>query len=116
LFETYPGEYVPVVEAGVVTSGCCIPPSVGDLDQLGGELGFNYDGADLSLMINGLFINPSSGWDGICLDEADVDFSATARPVDDPMAIDGADLSALIDALFVNPLNHLRNCDGAASK
>ncbi|RKX25659.1 MAG: hypothetical protein DRP45_05410 [Candidatus Zixiibacteriota bacterium] len=112
LFETYPGEYVPVLEAGAVSSGCCIPPSVGDLDQGGGLLGFNYDGADLSLMINGLFIDPTNGWDGICLDEADIDFSAPARPVEDPMTIDGADLSLLIDALFINPANFLRNCDG----
>jgi len=91
---------------------CCIPPSVGDLDQGGGDLGFNYDGADLSMMINGLFIDPTNGWDGICLDEADVDFSAPTRPVVDPMTVDGADLSVLIDALFIAPTHFLNNCDG----
>jgi len=91
---------------------CCIPPSVGDLDESGGDLGFNYDGADLSLMINGLFIDPTNGWDGICLDEADVDFSAPSRPVIDPMKIDGADLSILIDALFIAPTHFLKDCDG----
>ncbi|RKX25709.1 MAG: hypothetical protein DRP45_05285 [Candidatus Zixiibacteriota bacterium] len=90
---------------------CCIPPSVGDLDQGGGDLGFNYDGADLSLLINGLFIDPLNGWDGICLDEADVDFSSE-RPVVDPLTVDGADLSELIDALFIAPTHYLKNCDG----
>jgi|GEM_PF-6242715 len=90
---------------------CCIAPSVGDLDQGGGDLGFNYDGADLSAMINGLFIDPTNGWDGICLDEADVDFTS-ARPVTDPMTVDGADLSLLIDALFIAPTHFLKNCDG----
>jgi len=95
---------------------CCIPPSVGDLDQsaLGPPpqaLGFNYDGADLSLMINGLFIDPANGWDGICLDEADVDFTSE-RPVTNAMVIDGADLSILIDALFIAPTHYLKNCDG----
>jgi len=95
----------------VVLITCCIPPSVGDLDQGGGDLGFNYDGADLSAMINGLFIDPAHGWDGICLDEADVDFSSI-RPVTDPMTVDGADLSLLIDALFIAPTHYLKNCDG----
>ncbi|RKX23637.1 MAG: hypothetical protein DRP45_10065, partial [Candidatus Zixiibacteriota bacterium] len=88
---------------------CCLPPSVGDLDHSGGALGLNYDGADLSLMINGLFIDPAHGWDGICLDEADIDFSGE-RPVTDPMVIDGADLSLLIDALFIAPTHFLKNC------
>gem|GEM_PF-2536228 len=92
-------------------STCCITPSVGDLDQGGGDLGFNYDGADLSAMINGLFIDPTNGWNGICLDEADVDFTSE-RPVTDPMTIDGADLSLLIDALFIAPSHYLKNCDG----
>jgi len=95
----------------VIITTCCIPPSVGDLDQGGGELGFNYDGADLSAMINGLFIDPATGWDGICLDEADVDFTSE-RPVLDPMTIDGADLSLLIDALFIAPTHYLPSCDG----
>ncbi|RKX24494.1 MAG: hypothetical protein DRP45_08075 [Candidatus Zixiibacteriota bacterium] len=94
------------------SAGCCIPPTVGDLDQSGGELGFNYDGSDLSLMINGLFINPTTGWDGVCWDEADIDFSG-GRPVTTTMAIDGADLSLLIDALFIAPLHYLKNCDGS---
>ncbi|RKX25660.1 MAG: hypothetical protein DRP45_05405 [Candidatus Zixiibacteriota bacterium] len=110
-------QYVPIWRQVCVydepAEECCIPPSVGDLDQLGGELGFNYDGADLSLMINGLFINPSSGWNGVCLDEADVDFSSPGRPVVDPMVIDGADLSLLIDALFIAPSHYLKNCDGS---
>ncbi|RKX27525.1 MAG: hypothetical protein DRP45_00885 [Candidatus Zixiibacteriota bacterium] len=95
----------------LVPPTCCIPPSVGDLDQSGGDLGFNYDGADLSMMINGLFIDPTNGWDGICLDEADIDFSSE-RPVTDPLTVDGADLSILIDALFVDPSHFLKNCDG----
>jgi len=88
---------------------CCIPPSVGDLDQSGGELGFNYDGADLSLMINGLFISPAHGFDDICLDEADIDFSC-GRPCDNSMAVDGADLSILINAMFINPTSTLDPC------
>ena len=91
---------------------CCIAPSVGDLDQGGGDLGLNYDGADLSLMINGLFIDPTNGWNGICLDEADVDFTSE-RPVTDPQTIDGADLSLMIDALFIAPTHFLKNCDGS---
>ncbi|RKX26033.1 MAG: hypothetical protein DRP45_04535 [Candidatus Zixiibacteriota bacterium] len=99
----------PVVR--MISYGCCIPPSVGDLDQGGGDLGFNYDGADLSIMINGLFIDPTSGWIGVCLDEADVDFTSV-RPVIDPLAIDGGDLSLMIDALFIAPTRYLRSCDG----
>ena|GEM_PF-3461800 len=95
---------------------CCIPPSVGDLDQSGGALGFNYDGADLSLMINGLFIDPANGFNGICLDEADVDFTCF-RPCDDKMKIDGADLSLLINALFIAPApsSYLNKCDGSTN-
>ena len=107
----YQGDYT-TCDPNPCPTGCCIAPSVGDLDQGGGDLGFNYDGADLSIMINGLFIDPTNGWDGICLDEADVDFSAPARPVTDPLTIDGADLSLLIDALFIAPTHYLKNCDG----
>ena len=89
---------------------CCIPPSVGDLDQSGGTLGFNYDGSDLTLMIDGLFINPVHGFDAVCLDEADIDFSC-GRPCSNTMMIDGSDLTMLIDALFINPLHYLPNCD-----
>ncbi|RKX27428.1 MAG: hypothetical protein DRP45_01110 [Candidatus Zixiibacteriota bacterium] len=105
------GDWSRVFAAFIAGGSCCIPPSVGDLDQGGGALGFNYDGADLSAMINGLFIDPTNGWDGICLDEADVDFTSV-RPVTDPMFIDGADLSLLIDALFIAPTHYLKNCDG----
>jgi len=94
-----------------ISYGCCIPPSVGDLDQGGGDLGFNYDGADLSAMINGLFIDPLNGWDGICLDEADVDYTSV-RPVVNPMTVDGADLSLLINALFIAPQQTLDDCEG----
>ena len=87
----------------------CMPPSVGDLDHSGGELGFNYDGADLSLMINGLFIDPAHGWDGMPLEEADIDFSG-GRCVESTLAIDGADLSRLIDALFIHPTHTLPTC------
>jgi len=65
-------------------------------------------------MINGLFINPATGWDGICLDEADVDFTSV-RPVIDPLTIDGADLSVLIDALFIVPTTHyLPTCENVS--
>jgi len=104
-----------VVMIQVQVATCCTPPSVGDLDQGGGDLGFNYDGANLSLMINGLFIDPANGWDGICLDEADIDFSSV-RPVIDPFKVDGADLSVLIDALFISPTTHyLNKCDGSTN-
>ncbi|RKX21885.1 MAG: hypothetical protein DRP45_11855, partial [Candidatus Zixiibacteriota bacterium] len=98
------------VKLGAPSQTCCIPPSVGDLDQSGGTLGFNYDGSDLTLMIDGLFINPVHGFDAICLDEADIDFSC-GRPCSNTMMIDGSDLTMLIDALFINPLHYLPNCD-----
>jgi len=87
---------------------CCIPPSVGDLDQSGQTLPFNVDGIDLSMMIDGLFI--SLDWSSICLDEADIDFGCV-RPCEDPFSVDGIDLSMLIDALFIS-LNPLPQCDG----
>jgi len=95
----------------VVNDECCIPPSVGDLDRSGGTLGYNYDGADLSLMINAMYIDLAHGWDGICLDEADIDFSC-GRPCHDPMSIDSDDLTLLVDVLFIHPTTCLPNCDG----
>ncbi|RKX23832.1 MAG: hypothetical protein DRP45_09580 [Candidatus Zixiibacteriota bacterium] len=84
---------------GDACQGCCIPPTVGDLDQSGQQTPFNVDGADLSLMIERLFI--SMDWTGICLEEADIDFSGQPEPSE--VDIDGADLSLLIDALFISP-------------
>ncbi|RKX25868.1 MAG: hypothetical protein DRP45_04940 [Candidatus Zixiibacteriota bacterium] len=80
---------------------CCVPPTVGDLDQSGQPAQYNVDGADLSMMINALYIDPLNGWDGICLEEADIDFSNQPDPT--IQDIDGADLSLMIDVLFINP-------------
>jgi len=100
-FETYAGVYDPILEDGMVMTECCIPPTVGDLDQSGQmPPSHNVDGADLSLIINGLFINPTSGWNGICLDEADIDLSGQPEP--STMDIDGADLSLMIAHLFIS--------------
>jgi len=90
-----------------VTVGCCAPPSVGDLDQTGEDLPYNVSGIDLSMMIDGLFI--SLDWSGVCLSEADLDFSGQHSPSSND--VDGIDLSYMIDALFIS-LNPLPQCDG----
>jgi len=62
-----------------------------------------------------LFIDPAHGFDAICLDEADMDFSC-GRPCLDYFDIDGTDLSLLIDALFISPEHYLDNCDGTSNR
>lgn len=89
-----PTAVIPVV----LGESCCVPPS---------------DGADLALMIDGLFIDPHHGFDGVCLDEADLDFSC-GRPCFDARQIDGRDLTLMIDFLFIDPTRNLPRCDGNA--
>ena len=67
--------------------------------------GVNVDGADLSLLIDMLFISLMPVQ---CLEEADIDFSGAPAPT--VQSIDGADLSILIDHLFINPANPLPAC------
>jgi len=90
---------------GDVCETCCIPPTVGDLDQSGQPSPFNVDGIDLATMIDGMFI--SLDWSAICLSEADTDYSGQPEPT--TMDIDGIDLSTMIDALFIS-LTPLGEC------
>jgi len=81
-----------------LSADCCIPPTVGDLDQSGQmPPGSNVDGADLSFLIDMLFINLMPVQ---CLEEADIDFSGAPAPT--TQDIDGADLSILIEYLFIS--------------
>jgi len=102
-------------DLGDACDTCCISPSVGDLDQSGGSPGFNYTGGDLDMMIKAMFIY--NDWTGICLDEADVDFTC-GRPCDSSghnnwLYLTGGDLDKLIKALYVTPDQHLEACDGS---
>jgi len=91
-----------------LTTTCCIPPSVVDLDQSGESPSpANLSGIDLSIMIDGLFI--SVDWSGVCLAEADLDYSGAPEPIESD--ISGIDLSILIDALFIS-LTPPPQCDG----
>jgi len=81
----------------IVDSSCCQPPMVGDID---GFCSGNYcvDGADLSMLIDYLFISMGQL---PCLQEADLDLSDEMEyPTD--LSVDGADLSILIEHLFVS--------------
>jgi len=63
---------------------CCIPPTVGDVDQSG-----TVDITDISVLIDNQFLTLTRI---VCEDEGDVDFSG---------AIDITDLSILIDNQFL---------------
>ena len=75
-------------EAGAVirtiSYGCCLPPTVGDVDQSGG-----VDITDISVLIDNQFLTLTPL---VCDDEGDIDFSGT---------IDITDLSLLIDNQFL---------------
>jgi len=77
-----------VIEKALVISqtgaGCCIPPTVGDIDQSGG-----VDITDISVLIDNQFLTLTPL---ICEEEGDVDFSGT---------VDITDLSLLIDNQFL---------------
>jgi len=91
-----------------ITGTCCIPPTVGDMNQ-SGEMTGNPNSTDLSILIDCLFI--SYDWTGICLDEADVDFSC-GRPCEVAGTdINSTDLSAMITSLFISYLP-MDGCDG----
>jgi len=102
-FDTYNGRYPAYTEDGSISLGCCVPPSVGDLDQSGETLPFNVSGIDLSILIDGLFIGLD--WSSVCMQEADMDLSGQPGPTSTD--IDGIDLSYMINALFIDlePLN-----------
>ncbi len=68
----------------LVVSSCCLPPTVGDVDQSG-----VVDITDLSLLIDNQFLSLSPL---VCNDEGDVDFSGV---------LDITDLSILIDNQFL---------------
>gem|GEM_PF-595053 len=89
--------------AAYIVESCCLSPTVGDLNQI--ESDFPVDGADLSLLIDMLFI---SVLPVPCLGEADIDKSGHPNPTE--MDVDGADLSILIDVLFINPSGSLDPC------
>lgn len=83
-----PGEYLPAIVNGSISMGCC-NGTVGNVTADAGEV---VDIADLTLLIDHLFINfPPLD----CPAEGNVD--------GDPQgAVDIADLTALIDHLFIN--------------
>ncbi len=70
-----------VIMAG---TGCCMPPTLGDIDQSGG-----VDITDISVLIDNQFLTLTPL---VCEDEGDVDFSGT---------VDITDLSVLIDNQFL---------------
>lgn len=63
---------------------CCVPPSVGDIDQSG-----VVDVTDISLLIDNQFLTLAPL---ICEEEGDVDFSGL---------VDITDLSIIIDNQFI---------------
>ncbi len=67
-----------------ITFGCCIPLTVGDIDQSGG-----VDITDISVLIDNQFLTLTPL---VCEDEGDMDFSG---------AVDITDLSILIDNQFL---------------
>jgi len=72
--------------------GCCIPPTVGDVDQSGG-----VDITDISVLIDNQFLTLTPL---LCEDEGDVDLSGT---------VDITDVSVLIDNQFLT-LTPLPEC------
>ncbi len=83
-FITYEGEYQPEGVDGSLYLGCCLPPSVGDVDQSGG-----VDITDISVLIDNQFLTLAPL---VCEAEGDVDFSGT---------VDITDLSVMIDNQFL---------------
>jgi len=84
--EYHPGEYSPpslVVEVSA-TSGCCIPPTVGDVNQSG-----EVDITDLQVMIDNQFLTLTPL---VCEAEGDTDLSGQ---------VDITDLQVLIDNQFL---------------
>ncbi|RKX25434.1 MAG: hypothetical protein DRP45_05925 [Candidatus Zixiibacteriota bacterium] len=74
---------------------CCKGGTTGNIDCDPLE---SVDGADLSVMIDRLFITPSAEF--CCPGEANLDYTS---------GVDGGDLSVLINHLFIN-LDDLRSC------
>lgn len=68
----------------VVSATCCIPPTVGDIDQSG-----NVDITDVSVLVDNQFLTLTPL---VCSDEADIDFNHE---------IDITDLQLLIDNQFL---------------
>jgi hypothetical protein len=91
---TYEGTYYPVLSAGSVKLGCCVGPSVGNVDSSPDNL---VTMSDLTALIDNLFISfaPIS-----CVTEADVDLSGQPNPQADD--INMSDLTILIDHLFIS--------------
>jgi hypothetical protein len=71
---------------------CCMPPSMGDIDQSGG-----VDITDISVLIDNQFISLAPLG---CMEECDIDLSGE---------VDITDLSLLIDNQFIS-LNPLPDC------
>ncbi len=71
-------------QIGDACDGCCVPPSVGDVDQSG-----MVDITDISVLIDNQFLSLTPL---VCEQEGDVDFSET---------VDITDLSVLIDNQFL---------------
>ncbi|RKX23313.1 MAG: hypothetical protein DRP45_10615 [Candidatus Zixiibacteriota bacterium] len=85
-----------------ITIDCC-HGTVGNIDLDSGDL---TDGADLSVLIDRLFINITTELP--CLKQADINLSGAPEP--DYVDIDGADLSELINKLFIDPEAQLPVC------
>jgi len=83
-FVTYEGQYTPEGVDGSITMGCCLPPTVGDIDQSGA-----VDITDISVLIDNQFLTLAPL---LCEDEGDIDFSGS---------VDITDLSILIDNQFL---------------
>ena len=69
---------------GESTGGCCLAPTVGDVDQSGG-----VDITDVQVMVDHQFITFEPL---VCVDEGDIDFSAS---------IDITDLQLMVDHQFI---------------
>ncbi len=78
-----PDEGMPIVRT-ITAATCCLPPTVGDVDQSGG-----VDITDISVLIDNQFLTLTPL---LCEDEGDVDFSG---------AVDITDVSVLIDNQFL---------------
>jgi len=83
-FISYGGQYEPTGIDGSLVMGCCLPPTVGDIDLSGA-----VDITDISVLIDNQFLTLTPL---VCDDEGDVDFSGVC---------DITDLSILIDNQFL---------------
>ena len=77
--------------------GCCKGPTVGDLDQSGDGVQSGVSLADLTLLIDMLFVSFD---DRACIEEADI--NGSGQPAPGPGDVTLSDLTMLVDHLFVS--------------